>query len=884
MNISQEESTTENLEFDITLFTADKTPMTKTFGIEKGELVKQRPGLIALGQYQVRKTTLYKLAKGLGSLSKYQALGLGTPKQNKGQLTTAQKHLGLCSPNDPIPRTSEYFRFKRKPTAILFDFDGINLLVKAALEVLMGIIPGFDKAEKLIVHSSSSGLYLEGELLKETTSAHVYVVVSDGTHIPSFMRTLSQRLWLAGYGHIQISAAGSLLIRSLNDGSVGSPERIIYEAAPILMDGLVQKRPSPEYIPGELLDLSLIPDLCRDEEQQYKDLVAAAKAKIRPDADKIRKIYDRLQVKTLVSSGIAETEAHKAIAGRHKGALTLNDILYLSKDKVLAVRDISQDHHGQSCCDPLEPSYNDWHDTVAKIYVNEDGSIVINSNAHGGQVYHVSNITKEHYSTPQVALFNEDGKPKTKVTVLIEIGSRFDLFHDETGEGYASIEKDGHKETWPIKSKVFKELLADEYYLLSNIGVSGRVIDDALDTLRGKARVDGEQQRVHRRTAEHKGNLYLDLGDKDWSVVEISREGWRVKRTSPVKFLRSPSNQDLPRPEKGGSLEELWALLNIRPEDRALIAGFLVRALCPNGPYLGLCINGEQGTAKSTGTKIIRSFCDPSTAMLRPPPKDERDFLAGAINNWCITYDNLSGMQPWLSDALCRVLTGGAFAARTLYSNTEETTIPLARPAILNGIDDLANRPDLADRVVTINFQPIQEGTRRDERELWRQFDQEKGKIFGVLLDGLTAALNNVDNVTLHYKPRMIDAAKWATAAEEGLGLASGSFIDSYRKNQRDMVAMSLDSSPFIAALLDMIQEKREWEGTPTELLLLLPAYARDEDTVRSKAWPKSASWVTKFLKRYAPALRKIDVGFEQQRISASSRIKITVHPTEAYF
>ncbi len=261
--------------------------------------------------------------------------------------------------------------------------------------------------------------------------------------------------------------------------------------------------------------------------------------------------------------------------------------------------------------------------------------------------------------------------------------------------------------------------------------------------------------------------------------------------------------------------------------------------------------------------------------MLRPPPKDERDFLAGAVNNWCISYDNLSGMQPWLSDALCRLLTGGAFAARTLYSTTEETTIPLARPAILNGIDDLASRPDLADRVITINLQPIKDHARIDERELWRQFDNNKGKVFGVLLDGLSAALKNIDNVELPYRPRMIDAASWSTAAEEGLGIPSGSFLESYRVNQRDMVAISLEASPFIAALLDMARDKKEWAGTPTELLSLLPSYARDEEAVKSKAWPKSAAWTTKILRRHAPALRKIGVGVEQSRDSTSSHIKI---------
>ncbi len=477
----------------------------------------------------------------------------------------------------------------------------------------------------------------------------------------------------------------------------------------------------------------------------------------------------------------------------------------------------------------------------------------------------------------EISLFDEEGRPKTKATVLIEIGSQYELFRDETGDGYATISTDGHKETWPIKSKVFTELLADQYFLLSSMGVSRNIIADSTDTLRGMARLRGEQHKVYRRVAALNGKIYIDLCDEQWRVVEVTKDSWQLTTDCPVKFIRSPSSMPLPVPEKNGSLKDLWSLMNIKPEERSLVAGFLIRALSPRSPYFNLGIVGEQGTGKSSFATLVRSLCDPSTAMLRPPPKDERDFLAGAVNNWCITYDNLSGMQPWLSDSLCRMLTGGSFAARTLYSTTEETTIPLARPTILNGIDDLTSRPDLADRSIVITLQPISDDDRLEERELWGKFEAVKGKIFGVLLDGISSSLRNIDKVTLPTKPRMVDAARWGAAAEEGLDIPQGSFIESYMNNQREMVSVSLEASPFIAALLDMINDLSEWSGTPSELLAFLPKYARDEESVRSKAWPKSPPWTTKTLRRYSPALRKIGIQFEHTRKSTSSYLKFSM-------
>ncbi len=477
----------------------------------------------------------------------------------------------------------------------------------------------------------------------------------------------------------------------------------------------------------------------------------------------------------------------------------------------------------------------------------------------------------------EIALLDEDGNRKTKATVLIEIGSQYELFHDENGDGYATIAKGSHKETWPIRSKAFAELLSDQYFMLSKKGVSRNIVADASDTLCGMARNQGERFKVYRRIAEKNGNIYLDLCDSDWRVVEVSAADWQVITDPPVKFIRSASSKPLPAPVKGGILEDLWSLINVRPADRPLIAGFLSRALHPTAPYFGLCVVGEQGTGKSTFTTMLRSLCDPSTAMLRPPPKDERDFLAGAVNNWCLTYDNLSGMKPWLSDALCRVLTGGSFAARTLYSTVEETTIPLSRPVILNGIDDLTARPDLADRVIAIELQPIQDSNRMEERELWKKFDRIKGEILGVLLDGISSALQNIDDVKLTYRPRQIDAARWATAAETGLDIAPGTFIQSYRKNQQEMVSIALESSPFIAAILDMLKDRKIWEGSPSTLLSLLPDFARDEEAVKSKAWPKSPSWVSKIIKRNAPALRKIGIEVEQSRTAAGRYIHLSM-------
>ena len=124
---------------------------------------------------------------------------------------------------------------------------------------------------------------------------------------------------------------------------------------------------------------------------------------------------------------------------------------------------------------------------------------------------------------------------------------------------------------------------------------------------------------------------------------------------------------------------------------------WLIQALRPQGPYPVLILQGEQGSAKTTIERMLRALVDPSTAPLRTTPRNEHDLYIAATNTWVLAFDNISNLQPWLSDALCRLSTGGGFTTRTLYENREQELFDAMRPVILNGISDVATRPDLFD-------------------------------------------------------------------------------------------------------------------------------------------------------------------------------------------
>ena len=242
--------------------------------------------------------------------------------------------------------------------------------------------------------------------------------------------------------------------------------------------------------------------------------------------------------------------------------------------------------------------------------------------------------------------------------------------------------------------------------------------------IEARARFDAPERIVHVRVGGLDGKIYLDLCDENWRAVEIDADGWRVIDTPPVRFRRSAGMLPLPVPVAGGSIEELRPFLNVRSNNEfVLTVAWMLAALRDLGPYPVLALFGEHGTAKSTFARILRALIDPNTVPLRALPREDRDLFIAATNGHVLVFDNISSLADWISDTLCRLSTGGGFATRQLYTDQDEVLLNAIRPAILNGIEEVVNRPDLADRAIFLTLEPIPNDKRKLEAEMWAAFE-----------------------------------------------------------------------------------------------------------------------------------------------------------------
>jgi hypothetical protein len=459
--------------------------------------------------------------------------------------------------------------------------------------------------------------------------------------------------------------------------------------------------------------------------------------------------------------------------------------------------------------------------------------------------------------------------------MLVDLAASAELFHTPSGTAFADLAIDGHRETWPVHSTRFRTWLRRRYYAATGDVPSAAELNSVLNVIEARAQFDGPQRSVHVRVAEQEGHIYLDLADEGWRAVAVSTGGWRIVDAPPVRFLRTPGMLAVPVPERGGSIGSLTRFFHLPGNDEfVLVVAWLLAALRSRGPYPILAIAGEQGSSKTFLTRVLRALIDPNVAPVRAASREERELFISARNSHVLAFDNLSSMPPWTSDALCRLASGGSFAARRLYTDEDEVLFDAARPIVLNGIEEVITRPDLADRAIFLTLEPISEQQRRPEKELWQAFELQRPSILGALLDIAAHGLRTFSDVRIERWPRMADFAHWGTACE-GAFVPRGAFLRAYRENR--MVARDglVEADLVAARVREIMAHRSTWSGSASDLL-----HAGDAaGFLQAKAgWPSTPRALAGRLRRVQTLLRTlgIEMAFSREGRSGTRIIRLS--------
>lgn len=380
--------------------------------------------------------------------------------------------------------------------------------------------------------------------------------------------------------------------------------------------------------------------------------------------------------------------------------------------------------------------------------------------------------------------------------------------------------------------------------------------------------------------------IYYDIGDGR-KVVRIDKSGWEIVHKAPIRFKRF-THQLLQVEPIEGELVEVLDFVNLKSEtDKILYLTYLVAGLNPIIPRALLTLFGDQGSAKSTASRVTRSIIDPSNAgthhpskagNLLSPPKDEGDLANKTLRHYCLYFDNLSYCPEWMSDAFARIVTGSSYSKRKLYTDTDEVTINAMPLLGMNGINLVAEKPDLLDRLLILEMERIPEDIRKTEREFWDGFRGALPRILGGLFSALSRTLELVDDLKLGHLPRMADYATFATAAAIAIGSSQDEFLSAFNQNIKKQNQSAIDSSAVAQVILQFMEDKDQWEGSSSQLHKDLLKLAEDSNLKvgGSSGFPKASNWLWKKIQIVRPNLNNFGIRAEHSEDKASSIIKLT--------
>lgn len=468
--------------------------------------------------------------------------------------------------------------------------------------------------------------------------------------------------------------------------------------------------------------------------------------------------------------------------------------------------------------------------------------------------------------------------PTRLPSLLPLVRARAAFFTDTYGEPHAELCAADGGHVLRLRSDAFRAWVDRAWYERTSDLAPPEERRRVLSLLEGIARYEGPRRDVHVRLAEHEGAVYLDLGGPGRHVARVDGTGWRIEERSPVAFARPPSLLPIARPAAGGSIDSLHDLFpGLSRSAFRLVAGWLVGALRPKGPYPILILSGERGSGKSTLARMLKLLVDASKAPLRSMPKGERDLAIATSRSWVGVYDNLAPLGAPMSDALCRISTGGGLGTRKLFTDLDEVVLELSRPLVLTGIEDVATRPDLCERAIVVKLPPVPPEGRRDEGSLLRRFEAVAPGLLGALLDGVSAALADSRREGPERLPRMADFARWVSLAEPALGWEPGSFVRTYERHRSDSDLDAIEHDPVAPLVLRLpgLAESGRWAGTATEMWIALTHLA-ERSGPKPAGWPRAPNKITGHLRTAAPLLRARGVEIGTERTSTSRALVVT--------
>lgn len=460
-------------------------------------------------------------------------------------------------------------------------------------------------------------------------------------------------------------------------------------------------------------------------------------------------------------------------------------------------------------------------------------------------------------------------RPSAADDLLALAGERYTLHRADDGEPFA-LRRDGPNVAHLFRGgrASLRAALARDYAAANGRVPPAQSLVDVLAVLEGEA-LSAPRVALPLRAARADEAIVLDMGDEDGRAIVVDRGGWRIVERSPVTFRRSELTGALPDPEPDHGLDALGRLVNVAEDDLPALLAWLIAGL-RGVPAPIVLLRGPEGAAKTSAARTLVRLFDPSAAPVRAAPRDLEGWAVAAAGSLFVAIDNISTIPDWLSDALCRAVTGEALVRRALYTDSSLSVVSFRRAIVMTTIDPGAVRGDLADRLLAVELTAIPEERRLDDEQVEAAFAAAHPAILGALLDLTAKVLAILPSVELARRPRMADYARLLAGVDRVLGTDG---LPRYVSQRGELQREAAEGDLLGAAIIEFMGGHESWQGTAAELLAAL---SPDQPP---KGWPATARALAGQLRRLVRPLAGAGIvaafereGHERRRVVRLAR------------
>jgi hypothetical protein len=495
----------------------------------------------------------------------------------------------------------------------------------------------------------------------------------------------------------------------------------------------------------------------------------------------------------------------------------------------------------------------------------------------------IDSMWKDAFAYYQRNKKNNDGegikeKEVSQAQKLLQIAKEKcqEFFVDQYGSPYAAVRIRDHGETLHLNSERFRNWICRQYYELEGSVPNSESITNAVNVLKANAEFDGNTKELHIRVArsiEHDTTtIHYDMTNSEWEAVKITSEGRSIEK-SPGIFRRYNNQQPQIYPSKEyppDIFHKFMELVNVMGEkNKLLLVGYIIALFFPDIPKPILMLHGEQGSAKSTLQELIKMLVDPSSIRTLAFPKDIDQLIQQLAHNHVAYFDNISIIRDWISDQLCRAVTGSGFSKRQLWTDDDDIIYYFKRCIGFNGINLGATKADLLDRGMIIQLERIPKDKIRKLDDIWEEFEKIKPQLLGYIFDIMTKVLRlrQTTKVELKEHPRMADFAELAEIISRCMGNRDYLYLDAYYENIELQTEEVLEASPVGTAMIKFMNTREEWTGSATQLFGEMDAVTAElKINTKNKLWPKSPNVLSRKLNEVKTNLADIGIVIERAK------------------